>query len=288
MQVSDGGKTEAVEKRGELWTGKPTKNHAPAIEPLKLSSGKTVEPGQIVSANLKTSDPDGDPVKVTWLLTSESVYGSGGDREAPLKKFPEAIVESDAKHAQVKLPTEPGIYRLYAYARDNHDHCSVANIPILVKASDAKASAEDSTKPKLVIYADEMSESPYVPSGWKGKTDAIAIDPKCTVSPHSGATCMKLEFRAADNFGGIVWQDPANDWGDKPGGHDLSGAKRLSFWARGEKGGEKIEFKFGILGADKKYSDSASGETKVELTRDWKQYTIDLDGKDLKRIKTGF
>ena len=287
MLIADGGKTEAVETMSELWSGKPVKNHAPAIEPLKLSRGNKVEPGQVVSADLKVSDPDGDPVKVTWLLTSESVYGSGGDREAPLKRFPEAIVQSDTEHAQVKLPNDPGIYRLYAYARDNHDHCSVANTPILVKASDAKASA-DSVKPMLVIYADDMTNSPYVPSGWMGETDAIAVDPKCTDRAHSGATCMKLEFRAPDNFGGVVWQDPADDWGDQPGGHDLTGAKRLSFWARGEKGGEKVEFKFGILGADKKFSDSASGETKVELTHDWKQYTIDVDGKDLKRIKTGF
>jgi hypothetical protein len=159
---------------------------------------------------------------------------------------------------------------------------------MLVKAIDAKTSSDASSKPKLVIYADDMTKSPYVPSGWMGKTDAIAIDPKCTDQPHSGATCMKLEFRAADNFGGVVWQDPANDWGDKPGGHDLTSAKRLSFWARGKKGGEKVEFKFGILGGDKKFSDSASGETKVELTNEWKQYAIDLAGKDLKQIKTGF
>ena len=99
---------------------------------------------------------------------------------------------------------------------------------------------------------------------------------------------MKIEYRAADNFGGVVWQDPPNDWGDKAGGHDLSGAKKLSFWARGEKGGEKVECKFGILGADKKFADSSTGSTTVELTNEWKQYTIDLNGKDLSRIKTGF
>src|SRR5437763_10134701 len=35
MLVSDGGMTEAVETMSELWTGKPAKNHAPTIEPLK-------------------------------------------------------------------------------------------------------------------------------------------------------------------------------------------------------------------------------------------------------------
>lgn len=288
MILPDGSKTEAVETMGELWSGKPAANHAPTIEPLKLQGSDTVEPGQVVTANLKTSDPDGDPVKVTWLLTNESTYGSGGDRETPIKRFPNAIVKSDNEHAEVKLPSEPGIYRLYAYARDDHGHCAVANIPMLVKKSEATSNSETPAKAKLVIYADGMTDAPYAPTGWMGKTDAIAIDPQCKVSPHSGATCMKLDYRAADNFGGIAWQDPPNDWGDKPGGHDLTGAKRLSFWARGDKGGEKVQFKFGILGADKKFPDSASGETTVDLTNQWKQYTIDLSGKDLSRIKTGF
>jgi len=74
-----------------------------------------------------------------------------------------------------------------------------------------------------------------------------------------------------------------------PGGWNLTGAKRLSFWARGDKGGEIVSFKFGILGPDKKYSDSATGEsTDLKLTRQWTVYTIDLTGKDLTRVKTGF
>jgi hypothetical protein len=288
MLISDGGETEACEVMHEAWTGAPSQNHAPTIAPLVLHPGDKVAPGETITADLKTSDPDSDPIKVTWLLTSESVYGAGGDREKPIKKFPDAIVSSDDKHAEVKLPTEPGTYRLYAYVRDDHNHCAVASIPILAKVGEAKADADEPAKPKLVIYADDLKNPPYAPSGWMGKTDAIAVDPNCKTNPHSGATCMKLEFKSADNFGGVVWQDPADDWGDKPGGHDLTGAKRLTFWARGDKGGEKVEFKFGILGSDQKFPDSASGSTTVELTTEWKRYTIDLEGKDLKQIKTGF
>jgi hypothetical protein len=133
MLTPEGEKTEAAEVMSELWTGKTPANHAPTIEPLKLQGGDTVSPGQTITADLKTSDPEGDPIKVSWLLTSESVYGTGGDHEAPLKKLPEAIVQSDEKHAEVKLPKEAGIYRLYAFVRDDHGHCAVANVPILVK-----------------------------------------------------------------------------------------------------------------------------------------------------------
>jgi len=100
--------------------------------------------------------------------------------------------------------------------------------------------------------------------------------------------CMKIEYRAADQWGGVVWLDPPNDWGDKPGGHNLTGATQLTFWARGETGGEKVRFKFGGIFDEKPYFDTASGELAAVLTKEWTQYSIDLTGKDLTRIKTGF
>ena len=178
MLMPDGGKTEAVETMGELWSGKPAANHAPSVEHVQLQGGDTFEPGHIVNASLKASDPDGDKMQVTWTFTSESAYGSGGDREAPLKKYPDAILAADNQSARLKLPDDPGIYRLYAYVRDDHQHCSVANVPILVKAPESKADADQPMQPKLVIYADDMKEPQYAPSGWMGKADAIAIDPQ--------------------------------------------------------------------------------------------------------------
>ena len=122
-----------------------------------------------------------------------------------------------------------------------------------------------------------------------GNTKALKLDPDSTDHPHSGKTCLRLEFQAKDGWGGIVWQSPANDWGDKPGGWNLTGAKELSFWARGEKGGETISVSFGLIAKDKPYFDTAQGKLdKVALTKDWKQYTIDLQGKDLTRVKSGF
>ncbi len=43
------------------------------------------------------------------------------------------------------------------------------------------------------------------------------------------------------------------------------------------------------MGAGKKFTDSSTGGINdVKLTKDWTEYTIDLSGKDLTRIKTGF
>jgi hypothetical protein len=141
---------------------------------------------------------------------------------------------------------------------------------------------------KLVVYSDGMSASPYVASGWMGNQRAIRFDDKCAVRPHAGSTCMKLQYLAPDQWGGIIWQDPPDDWGDRPGGSDLTGATRLTFWARGATGGEKVKFLFGVIKREKPYFDTAAGELDVVLTTEWTQYSIDLTGKDLSRIKSGF
>jgi hypothetical protein len=86
-----------------------------------------------------------------------------------------------------------------------------------------------------------------------------------------------------------VWQDPPNNWGEMPGGYDLTGASRVTFWAKGATGSEHVEFKIGLLGGNKQYRDSAKATTgKIQLTTQWKQYVLELGGKNLQQIITGF
>lgn len=153
----------------------------------------------------------------------------------------------------------------------------------------AVADAPKATLP-LAVYDEAGAPMPYIPSGYMGNTTAIKMTDNTTENPKVGKTCLKVDYTARDNWGGVVWQSPANDWeGAQPGGFNLTGAKKLSFWARGDKGGESVSFSFGLIGADKKYHDTAKGELKdTSLTKEWKQYTIDLTGKDLSTIKTGF
>jgi len=153
----------------------------------------------------------------------------------------------------------------------------------------AAAYAQSKATLPFVIYDEAGGKVPYIASGYMGNTGQISIADDSTEKPHSGKTCMKVQYKANDQWGGVVWQSPANDWGNAPGGYDLTGAKKLTFWARGEKGGEEVTFSFGLIGADKPYHDKAKGDTgKVKLTTDWKQYEIDLKDKDMSSVKTGF
>jgi len=143
------------------------------------------------------------------------------------------------------------------------------------------------------VYVDGGSlKNHFVASGWMGDYGDIKMDEKSTKRPRSGATCIKTIYTGRGMQGarwaGVYWQNPPNNWGTRPGGYDLRGAKKLTFWARGEIGGEKIqEFKMGGLTGE--YADSDIASTGlVTLTTEWQQFTIDLQGKDLSYISGGF
>lgn len=141
----------------------------------------------------------------------------------------------------------------------------------------------------LVIYSDGQGQSPYIPAGWMGNPSAIKYDGNCTTHPRKGnSNCLKIQYTSSSGWGGIAWQNPANNWGDQSGGFNLTGAKTLSFWARGKKAGQVVTFGFGLIGSNKKYHDTAKGKRNVTLTTHWKKYSISLKGKDLKRIVVGF
>ncbi len=285
----DGSRLAAADAMSELWTGKPVANRCPAIESLTFDGSGKLKPGEVVRVELKTSDFEKDQLTVSWQLRFDpEEYGSGGDAESESPAIKSAVVRSGDNFAELKLPADGGLYRLFAIVKDQHGGASVANIPLRVDAPLKTVTARKAQFP-LIVYAEADSPQTFIPAGWMGDTKAIKLEPKCSDSPHSGKTCLRCDFAATKGWGGVVWQSPAQDWGDRAGGFDLTGAKRLTFWARGETGDEVIDFKFGILARDKRFFDTAQGSLeKVTLTKDWKQYEIPLGTQDLTRIKTGF
>lgn len=293
LLLRDGSRLEAVDALSELWTGKPVANRCPEIKSLSTTGTTIVKPGSIVKLTLETSDPERDPLKVSWeLVSDEEQYGTGGDAEAAAAAISKAIVRADATGAEVKLPADGGLYRIFATVLDGHGGAAIANVPIRVDAP-VRIATGRATKLPLVVYSEATDAPTFVPSGWMGDAKSIKLDLASKEQPHSGATSLRCEFSATTGWGGVAWQHPAQDWGDQKGGFDLTGAKRLVFYARGEQGGEEVSFSFGLIGREKKYFDSAKSSLgKTKLTRDWQRYEIKLDGlksdENLSRIKTGF
>lgn len=290
LLLPDGSKTGAVDTLTQLWTGHPAANLSPVIQSLALTGPDQAAPGTMVHAALSASDPEKAPLAVTWILQAEpKAFGTGGVSETSPPTYPEAITASSSTGATVKLPEFGGAYRLYAYVRDGHGGAAVANVPLEVTGGKAASAAVAPKAALPLTLLGDGAGTPYIPAGYMGNSKAIKMNPDFATNPHSGKTCLQAMYTAGDSWGGVVWQNPDNNWGEKPGGWNLTGAKTLTFWARGDKGGEKVAFSFGLIGKDKPYSDTASGKLDgVVLSKDWTKYTIDLSGKDMSRIETGF
>ena len=130
----------------------------------------------------------------------------------------------------------------------------------------------------------------FFPSGWIGAVSAIEFDPDCRDAPFQGRKAIRLSFNwtAPNQWAGIYWQNPSNNWGNLEGGFDLSGFKNLTFWAKGKRGGETVIIKVGGISGPKGDSLFPAVEKRLTLSNSWQKYTIDLSNKDLSHIIGGF
>jgi hypothetical protein len=166
----------------------------------------------------------------------------------------------------------------------------------LILMAPAVAMAQEktaNTAKEFVVFLDKNSrENHFIPSGWMGDYGDIKMNDQSADSPHSGTTSIQFSYSAKKSqnqgWAGVYWQNPANNWGNKKGGFDLTGMTKLTFWARGAKGGEIIQ-KVIVGGIKGTYPDTVSVEMgPIELTDNWKQYTVNLVGKDLSYVNGGF
>lgn len=148
------------------------------------------------------------------------------------------------------------------------------------------------------------------PSKMDGTNGALVhdIDFSCAEGQHDGTTCMRCHLDTEPGswggwmlLNGYVPEDGTgrilNDGKTPDQGEDLSGMTALRFFARGENGGEKVEFFCCGFGYDEKnipqniYNDSAFKQSlgAIELTKKWTEYTIPFpDGTNLNNISCGF
>ena len=138
----------------------------------------------------------------------------------------------------------------------------------------------------------------FTPSGWMGSGEYerkyIEFSGADRTYPHAQPTSFRVSYTLeAKHWGGIYWQNLPDNWGDKPGSdYSGKGFSKIVFWARGAGGGEVVEFKSGGIDATdkgKKFKDSFVVTIgRQTLTKDWRQYTIDLTGQNLKSVIGGF
>ena len=148
---------------------------------------------------------------------------------------------------------------------------------------------------RFSVYT-EWPEGPghFVPSGWMGDLSSISLFGCDRSAPHSGEMAMRASYSPTGALGwaGIYWQYPENNWGNISSGLDLRWANKLTFYAKGARGGEKVKFLVGGIGTrNDPYPDSlrpAVSTGFIPLTAQWQSYTIDLRGQDLTHLIGGF
>lgn len=171
----------------------------------------------------------------------------------------------------------------------------------------------DETVGDLYVYRDfAVNENNFVA---KGRISASGLDElvylmdeNCTDDPYQGESCIRCRVGVTkDSWGGWLFIGgmleegqtvPVPVWGDVDGCTlDLRGATTLTFMARGEQGGERVEFFIGGLGrsgetgkATTMHPDSTAKVSSevLTLTDTWQQYTIKLSKADLSSIGCGF
>ncbi|MDH5327114.1 MAG: DUF5011 domain-containing protein [Gammaproteobacteria bacterium] len=196
----------------------------------------------------------------------------------------------------------PGSYRLSFNVSDtagNHATERVRMVYVLDLSADSTSrafdyltSTMDQYHTSFHIYTDFNSGANHAsPSGWMGYTDILQVDPQWQVNCYSGLTCFKNIWETAlPSWVGIRWLQPDSNWANlAAAGFDLSGATKVSFYARGELGNEPVEFVAGgVVGT---YPDSLQPEAStgtLSLSTDWTRYEIPLEGLDLTHIVSPF
>ena len=131
----------------------------------------------------------------------------------------------------------------------------------------------------------------FYPSGWMGDIEHIQLNTgfRCNRPNDADGICIKITYRpGSKGWAGVYWQYPKNNWGEKAG-RRITGARAIVFWAKGEKGGEIVEFKAGgISDPSKPYRDSFEVARRIRLTNNWVRYEMTLSGQDLSNVIGAF
>ena len=166
MFLDDGSPTAAVDVMSEIWSGKPPADLSPVIgSSLSVDGATQLDPGAEVGVAADVKDPEGGTLRTKWVLRPEAgEFLTGGDFRPDLPAIDGAILESSVEGARVRLPDEPGPYRLFLYAWDEAGNAATANTPLLVKGKPVK-------RFPISVYEDGLQNMPWVPSGWMGGID---------------------------------------------------------------------------------------------------------------------
>ena len=177
-----------------------------------------------------------------------------------------------------------------SYSKQIAVFLQLAVFAFVILFNNAFAQEKSGVKPKLDI------QNMFTASGWMGDGEYgrkyIEFEAAFETSPKSQPTCIKIQYTFGPRkWAGIYWQNKPDNWGAKRGNsYSKKGFSKVTFWAKGETGKEVVAFKAGGISDSKlPYHDSFEETVgRVALSKEWKQYSIDLVSADLSSVIGGF
>lgn len=156
-------------------------------------------------------------------------------------------------------------------------------VPYLMERGD-KNNGADSLKFPVAL------DSLFYPSGFVGDSEigSTELDQVEVIIGHKNTVAYKISYHQGPNgWAGIYWQYPENNWGQLPG-RDLTGAHLISFYAKGEYGGEIVEFKSGGVNDGQHPDNYDLSLGQQALSKNWRRYEITLSDVDLSNVVGAF
>ncbi len=264
------------------FTGSKPINNVPVIDDFELPDSE-FKSGVWVRVDLKASDVENETLDISFYYNQRS-----GSRRRRNQIIPLESRGSLTNGFEIKMPQEHGAIKVYANVKDTYNNVGIASSTVLVLDEIVKEKKHLVPRVSLPFYVyNDNEDLPYVPSGYMGNYKAMEVDLNHKEEVYSGESAIEISYKELSGWYGLAFVDPANDWGDILGGYNITGAKTFSFWAKSEFSGVTAKIGFGLIDDDKPFPDTAKKSVEIELTSEWKKYSIKIKKLDLSCIRSG-
>jgi hypothetical protein len=139
MHLPDGSRMNPCDTMWRAWSGRDPTNRCPQIRWIGSSLDRQkVGPNKPFILDVDATDPEGDALRIEWILMSEvKKKGADGFTTTDLKPIGNRITDGTLKKAKIMTPTAAGAYRVFVYVYDGRGNASSANMPFYVEPASA-------------------------------------------------------------------------------------------------------------------------------------------------------
>jgi len=267
----------------EAYTGKAPVNNIPKISGFSIAD--SLKPtGAWVKVNIQVSDVENDPMEITFHYNQRT--GSRARRDQ-INQLQSRGNLTDG--FEILLPQENGLIKVYAFAKDYHHNIGIASTSFIIKNKGGSSSFIPGARTTLPFYVyKDGKDLPYIPSAWMGDAAFMKVDGENTNFVKEGKAALRISFGNGSGWWGLGFVDPVNDWGDRAGGYNLTGAKTFSFWAKSSAEDVEVKVGYGMFDNNKEFYDTDKRSQSFTLSTEWKKYVIVIPkNTDLRCIKAG-